>query len=73
MRTLFWIGLIIFALGIASLFVPVPHNERHGVSAGGVDFSVETRSRERVPAYVSAILLIGGVSLMIGGGRKSGS
>ncbi len=70
MRGLFWIGLVVFVLGIASFFVPIPHNERHGIEAGGVSIGVQTRDNERVPVYISAILLVGGVSMMIAGGRK---
>lgn len=70
MKAVFWIGLVIFALGIVSLFVPVPHSEKHGLDAGGLKVGIETRSQERVPAYVSAILLIGGVGMMIAGGKS---
>ncbi len=70
MRALFWVGLVIFVLGIASFFVPVPHNEKHGIEAGGVSIGVQTQNNERVPVYVSAILLVGGISMMIAGGRK---
>lgn len=70
MRGLFWVGLVIFLLGIASLFVPVPHNENHGIQAGGVSIGVQTHENERVPPYVSAILLAGGIGMMLAGGRK---
>ncbi len=70
MRGLFWAGLVIFLLGIASFFVPVPHNEKHGIQAGSVSIGVQTHENERVPPYVSAILLAGGVAMMIAGGRK---
>ena len=31
MKGLFWLGVIFVVLGIASLVVPIPHNEREGV------------------------------------------
>jgi len=36
MKPLFTVGLIVLILGIISFFVPVPHSEHHGVSAGDV-------------------------------------
>ena len=35
-------GLIVVVLGIASLLVPIPHTEKHGIKAGGVNIGVET-------------------------------
>ena len=69
MRAVFWIGVVILALGIASFFVPVPHNQTHELSAGKFSIGVRTHSSSRVPLYVSAILLAGGVSMVIAGGR----
>ena len=42
MKALFGIGLVVLVLGILSFFVPVPHAEHHGVSAGDVHLGVTT-------------------------------
>ena len=34
MKTLFWVGLVVLLLGIASLFVAIPHNENKGIKSG---------------------------------------
>jgi hypothetical protein len=70
MRILFIIGLLLLLVGIASLFVPIPHHERHGVQVGPVSLGVDTVDRERVHPGVSAVIIVGGVVLMIAGGRK---
>ena len=71
MKALFWIGLVVLILGIASLFVPIPSNERDGVKLGGVSIGVETRHDEKVSPIVSAVMILGGVGLMIAGKGKS--
>jgi hypothetical protein len=70
MRALFAIGLALLVLGMASLFVPIPRRERHGLEAGPVSIDVETVERERVHPAISGVLIAGGVALMIAGGRK---
>ncbi len=72
MRALLIIGVILLALGIASLFVPIRVRERHGIDAGPVSVGVVTTTRERVHPAVSGALIVGGVALMIVGGRKRG-
>jgi hypothetical protein len=70
MRALFLIGVILLLLGLASLFVPIPRHERHGINAGPVSVGVETTQNERVSPAISAVLIAGGVALAIVGGRK---
>lgn len=70
MRVLLILGVVLLLLGIASLFVPVPHRERHGFDAGPVSVGVTTTSRERVHPGVSAALIVGGVVLLIAGRRR---
>lgn len=70
MRPLFWIGVVLAALGLLSLVVPIPHTERAGFSAGGMSMGIETQSRQTVSPIISAVMLLGGVGLMIAG--KSG-
>jgi hypothetical protein len=44
---------------------------RHGFNAGPLSVGVTTTERERVHPGISAVLIVGGVALMIAGGRKS--
>ena len=69
MRIFFIIGVILLILGIASLFVPIPHQQRHGFDAGPISVGVTT-DKEKVHPAISAALIIGGVVLMVAGGRK---
>ena len=70
MRALAIVGAILLLAGVLSLFVPIPHHERHGIKAGPVSIGVETTDRERVPPAVSAVLIGGGVILFIAATRK---
>ena len=70
MKQLFWIGVAFAALGLLSLLVPIAHTERAGFSAGGMSMGVETQSRQTVSPVISAVIILGGVGLMIAG--KSG-
>jgi hypothetical protein len=69
-RVLFVIGLIVLALGIVSLFVPIPVREKHGFKAGPLSVGVETTEHEKVNPAVSGVLIAGGVVLLIAGARK---
>ena len=72
MKALFWIGLLVLVLGIASLFVAIPQRERHGVSAGGASVGMEIKHEEKVSPVISAVLIAGGAVLMIAGrGRRA--
>ena len=70
MKPLFWIGLVLLILGVVSLLVPIPRNERDGVNIVGVSIGVETRHDEKVPPIVSAVMILGGAGLMIAGKGK---
>jgi hypothetical protein len=48
MKMLLFAGLLLVALGIASLLVPIPHTEREGIKVGGANFGVQTSHSERV-------------------------
>jgi hypothetical protein len=56
---------VLLVLGLVSLFVPLPQNERDGIRIGGVSIGVETRHEEKAPPIVSAMMILGGVGLMI--------
>lgn len=71
MKAMFIVGLVIIILGIASLFIPIPHNDREGISAGNVSIGINVKHDEKVSPIVSAVLILGGVGLMIAGSRKN--
>ena len=71
MKPLFLIGLVVLILGFASLLVPIPRNERHGIQAGDVSIGVTTQSDEKVSPILSAVMILGGAGLMIAGKGKS--
>jgi len=70
MRLLLVLGLLLLILGIASLFIPIPHRERHGIEAGGLSVGFQTTTREKIHPVVSALLIGGGVVLLIAGNRS---
>jgi len=70
MKILFWIGLVLLVMGVVSLFVPIPRSERDGVNIGGVSIGIETKHDEKVSPIVSAVMILGGVGLMIAGKVK---
>ena len=67
MKVLFWIGLVVLILGIVSLVVPIPHNERDGITVGGVSLGVETRDEEKLSPVISAVMILGGLGAMVAG------
>lgn len=69
MKPVFWVGLIILVLGVLSFFVPIPQQEKHGISVGDASIGVTTRSDEKAPTWLSAVLVVGGIALMGVGGR----
>ncbi len=69
MRPLSWVGLIVLVLGIASFFVSVPQKQRQGVKFGGASLGVETTTSQKLPPYISGILVVGGIVLLLAGGR----
>jgi hypothetical protein len=71
MKALFWIGMVVLILGIVSLVVPIPRNERDGFKAGGMSFNVETRHEEKVSPWVSAVMILGGAGMMVAGKMRS--
>ena len=70
MKALMIVGVLLVVLGIASLFVPIPHNENKGITAGDVKIGVQVRHDEKVSPIISAVLILGGVGLMVAGSRK---
>jgi hypothetical protein len=73
MKILLFAGLLVLALGIASLIVPIPRTETHGIKAGDMNIGVQTSHSERVSPIVSAALIAGGIALTIAGTRTGRS
>jgi hypothetical protein len=71
MKVLFFIGLAVLILGVASLVVPIPNWERTGVSVGGVALGVETRHEEKIHPALSAVMILGGFGAMAAGKRRT--
>jgi hypothetical protein len=62
MKILLFVGLVMVVLGIASLVVPIPRSETHGIKAGDVNIGVQTTHSERVSPILSAVLIAGGIA-----------
>jgi hypothetical protein len=73
MRILLYAGLLLMALGIASLVVPIPHTETQGIKIGDANLGVQTSHSERVSPVVSVVLIAGGIALSIAGSRTRAS
>lgn len=71
MKTLLLVGLLLVVLGVASLIVPIPQSETHGVKIGDANLGVKTTHSERVSPIISAVLIAGGIALAIAGSRAS--
>jgi hypothetical protein len=71
MRVLFWIGIAVLILGIASFVVPIPRSEREGLRAGGVSAGVEIRHEQMLSPFVGAVMILGGIGTMAAGRVKS--
>jgi len=69
MRIFLFAGLLLVVLGIASLVVPIPHSEQHGIKIGDASIGVQTSHSERVSPVISAVLIVGGIALTIAGSR----
>ena len=71
MKMLFWIGLVVLILGLVSLLVPIPRNERSGIKAGGISIGIETRHSERMSPIVGGVMILAGAGMMIAGKVRS--
>lgn len=70
MKILLVAGLLILVLGVVSLFVAFPHTEKQGINAGPLNMKVETQHDEKLPAGLSAVLIIGGAGMAVMGARS---
>ena len=73
MRMFLAAGLLLIVLGIASLVVPIPHSENHGLKVGDTNIGVQTTQNERVSPIISAVLIAGGIALAVTGARTRSS
>ena len=71
MKILFWIGVVVLVLGLASLVVPIRRTENEGVKAGPISMEVQTKHDEKVSPIVSAAMILTGAGLMIAGRQRS--
>jgi len=69
MKIFLFAGLLLIVLGIASLVVPLPHSETHGIKIGDASIGVQTSHSERVSPVISVVLIAGGIALSIAGSR----
>ena len=69
MKPLGWIGIVVLLLGIASFFVAVPQKHHEGIQIGGASIGLETNTSQKLPVYVSCILLVGGIAMVIAGAQ----
>ncbi|MBZ5665047.1 MAG: hypothetical protein LAO30_10630 [Acidobacteriia bacterium] len=70
MKILLYVGLLLVALGIASLVVPIPHTDTEGIKVGNTNLGVQTSHSERVSPVVSVVLIAGGIALSMAGARS---
>lgn len=70
MKMMLYAGLLLVALGIASLVVPIPSSEKQGIKIGDTNIGVQTSHSEKVSPIVSAVLIAGGIALGIAGARS---
>ena len=71
MKPLAWIGMVLLALGLASLVVTIPHNDKQGITAGGMSVGMTVRHDEKVSPVISAVMILGGASLLIAGKARN--
>ena len=62
---LFWMGLAVLILGLASLLVPIPRTQETGIQAGGVSIGIETQGEERVSPILSGVMILAGAGMLI--------
>ncbi len=58
MKTLFWTGMAVLILGIASIFVSVPSG-------------LETQHAQVMSPFLSAVMIMGGLGTMVAGKVKT--
>jgi hypothetical protein len=67
MKAIFGLGIAVLLLGLASLVVPLPHRETHGIKAGDLSIGVQTQHSETVPRALSLAFIGAGLVMTIAG------
>jgi hypothetical protein len=67
MKQLFWIGIVVLIVGVASLAIPIPHHDSSGISVGGASIGIRTSHSEKVSPIVSCVLILAGAGMMMSG------
>jgi hypothetical protein len=71
MKTLFWYGLVCVVLGLVSFLILVPHSSPQRFQTGGIGVgSSQWVDRRPMPGAIGSILIVGGLSMMVGGCRE---
>jgi hypothetical protein len=71
MKALFWVGLVVLILGVASLIVPIPQRNRDAIKIGDLSLGVETQSEDKIAPALSAVMILGGLGAIAAGKLKS--
>lgn len=71
MKSLSVIGVLLIVLGLLSFFIPLPHQEDHGIKIGDAKISVQTQTQQKLPPAAGIVLVAGGVIALVLGMRKS--
>jgi hypothetical protein len=69
MKRVFWVGVVFLVLGIASLFIPIPHRKQQEIRVGGASMGIETSHSQRLPLLAGVIMIAGGLTMVVVGGR----
>jgi uncharacterized membrane protein len=73
MKTITWIGILLVvlgALGLAYQGFTYTHREQV-MDIGPMHVTKETKDRVSIPPHLGGLALVGGIALLILGGRKS--
>ncbi|MHB8735571.1 MAG: hypothetical protein ACYC6M_09745 [Terriglobales bacterium] len=73
MKPIFWFGVVVLIIGLASLVVAIPQRKTQGIAVGGVGIQVQTTESDKLPPWASGLLIAGGIGLMVAGGRGARS
>jgi hypothetical protein len=70
MKSLFYPGIACIVLGLLSLFINIPYAERPSGDNGSIAIQSSNNDHRQVSPYAAAILIGGGLAMMIGGCRE---
>jgi hypothetical protein len=72
MKPMMWAGIVLIVLGALALTYQGMNytRQKNVVDLGSIHVTTETRERIPVPPALGALALIGGIALLVLGGRK---